>query len=40
MPVVNEGFVKTPFPRKTTKDGVEDFMRVPVRKTVKDGWVV
>lgn len=38
LPVVNEGFVKTPFPRKTGADGsTEDFMRIPVRKTVKDG---
>ncbi|KAI9006438.1 hypothetical protein DFJ74DRAFT_391196 [Hyaloraphidium curvatum] len=39
LPVVNEGFVKTPFPRKTGTDGVEDFMRIPVRKSVKDGIV-
>jgi hypothetical protein len=40
LPVVNEGFVKTPIPRKKGEDGtVEDFMRIPVRKTVKDGLV-
>lgn len=35
LPVVNEGFVKTPYSK--SKGDVEEAIRVPVRKTVKDG---
>lgn len=41
LPVVNEGFVKTQFPRKMgMENATDDFLRIPVRKTVKDGLVL